>query len=509
MFQHGHDVVLVARGAHREAIAARGLTVEWPEGSVTLPIPVVGRPAELTFGPDDVVDRRRQEPGHGRRRRGARRVRPAGDADRLPAERRRQRGRLPAPLRVGARRDRDGADVAPRARRRAGLHATRPSAILDVGRWPAGVDDVTEAVAAAFRAVRVRVGRPPRHRPLEVRQAAAQPRQPGRRAVPARRRRRRGCARWPRAEGEAVLDAAGIDHVSEARGPRAARRHPAHRPDRRTPRGRARRRGRAWRGASRSRSTTSTARSCCSAGCTASPTPVNELLQRGHPRGRGRRTRARLDPRRRPPQPAVTTLGLAVDSRTTSSTGNTTWRSTSAPLSSMRTAVAPFAACGWRTVVSGGVLVRAVEVSSKPTTDRSSGTRSPSWLAASIGGDGHLVAHREQTSWAVGSGQQLAHGGGREGAVVGDALDDGEPVRVEAGGGDGAAVAGHPAVVDGVGRPSACGTKAMTPSSVWPRSIRCRAAAAAPPSSSMPTEGSPARDSRRARRSGAGAPRRW
>src|SRR4029077_6040283 len=55
MAQFGHDVVLVARGAHRDAIAARGLTVEWPESSVTLPIPVVGSPAELNYGPDDVV----------------------------------------------------------------------------------------------------------------------------------------------------------------------------------------------------------------------------------------------------------------------------------------------------------------------------------------------------------------------------------------------------------------------------------------------------------------------
>ena len=33
LFQHGHDVVLVARGEHQRAIAARGLTIEWPEGS--------------------------------------------------------------------------------------------------------------------------------------------------------------------------------------------------------------------------------------------------------------------------------------------------------------------------------------------------------------------------------------------------------------------------------------------------------------------------------------------
>ena len=55
MFQHGHDVVLVARGDHRAAIAASGLTVEWPDGAITLPGPVVGRPAGLTGGEDGVV----------------------------------------------------------------------------------------------------------------------------------------------------------------------------------------------------------------------------------------------------------------------------------------------------------------------------------------------------------------------------------------------------------------------------------------------------------------------
>ena len=68
MFQHGHDVVLVARGAHREAIAERGLTVEWPEGSVTLPVPVVGSPVRADVRARRRRDRRRQEPGHRRRR---------------------------------------------------------------------------------------------------------------------------------------------------------------------------------------------------------------------------------------------------------------------------------------------------------------------------------------------------------------------------------------------------------------------------------------------------------
>jgi 2-dehydropantoate 2-reductase len=56
LFQSGTDVVLIARGAHRDAIRDRGLRVLAPDGDdVTLPIPVVGHPRELTFTDDDVV----------------------------------------------------------------------------------------------------------------------------------------------------------------------------------------------------------------------------------------------------------------------------------------------------------------------------------------------------------------------------------------------------------------------------------------------------------------------
>lgn len=55
VFQHGHDVLLVARGAHAEAINARGLRFESPTESVNLPIPVVDDPAELDPSPGDVV----------------------------------------------------------------------------------------------------------------------------------------------------------------------------------------------------------------------------------------------------------------------------------------------------------------------------------------------------------------------------------------------------------------------------------------------------------------------
>jgi 2-dehydropantoate 2-reductase len=55
LFQQGHDVTLIARGAHYEAVCDRGLRLDTPDESVTLPIPVVDRPSAVTFRPGDVV----------------------------------------------------------------------------------------------------------------------------------------------------------------------------------------------------------------------------------------------------------------------------------------------------------------------------------------------------------------------------------------------------------------------------------------------------------------------
>jgi 2-dehydropantoate 2-reductase len=55
LFRQGHDVTLIARGAHYEAIAARGLRLETPDESVTLDVPVASCPAEVDFAPGDVV----------------------------------------------------------------------------------------------------------------------------------------------------------------------------------------------------------------------------------------------------------------------------------------------------------------------------------------------------------------------------------------------------------------------------------------------------------------------
>jgi 2-dehydropantoate 2-reductase len=214
MFQFGHDVVLVARGAHREAIAAQGLTVEWPEGSVTLPIPVVGTPGELTFGPTDVVIVAVKSQDT------------AGVVDALAAV-------APPETPVVCLQNGVANEVA-FLRRFANVHGVTvmaptwhlepgvvraythdAAAILDVGRWPGGVDDVTEAVAAAFGASGFEsLTRPdiPRWKYAKLLLNLTNPID----ALCPHDEDFDRLAKLARAEGEEVLVAAGIDHVSAA-----------------------------------------------------------------------------------------------------------------------------------------------------------------------------------------------------------------------------------------------------------------------------------------------------
>ena len=53
--QHGHAVVLVARGRHGAAMAADGLLIRSPDDEVRVSVPVFERPDQIMFGPDDVV----------------------------------------------------------------------------------------------------------------------------------------------------------------------------------------------------------------------------------------------------------------------------------------------------------------------------------------------------------------------------------------------------------------------------------------------------------------------
>ena len=53
--QHGHDVVLIARGAHLDVLRRDGLRLEDPDGIEQVPVEAVGHPAELDWRGGDVV----------------------------------------------------------------------------------------------------------------------------------------------------------------------------------------------------------------------------------------------------------------------------------------------------------------------------------------------------------------------------------------------------------------------------------------------------------------------
>ncbi len=55
LHQAGGDVLLIARGDHHDAIAARGLTLETPQERVTLPLAVARSPDAVDFDGEDVV----------------------------------------------------------------------------------------------------------------------------------------------------------------------------------------------------------------------------------------------------------------------------------------------------------------------------------------------------------------------------------------------------------------------------------------------------------------------
>jgi 2-dehydropantoate 2-reductase len=55
LFQGGHEVVLLARGAHLAALQDGGLRLLTPDGATTLPIPAIAQPAEIGLRDGDVL----------------------------------------------------------------------------------------------------------------------------------------------------------------------------------------------------------------------------------------------------------------------------------------------------------------------------------------------------------------------------------------------------------------------------------------------------------------------
>ena len=145
LHQAGHDVVAIARGDHLEAWRATGLRLQTPDEDVVLDVPVVGHPSELTLGADDVV------------------LLTMKSQDTVAAITELSPDVAVVCAQNGVANERE---VLRRFERTYGICVMMPTSftepgivqaqsapitgLLDIGRYPEGVDDVAESVAAAL-----------------------------------------------------------------------------------------------------------------------------------------------------------------------------------------------------------------------------------------------------------------------------------------------------------------------------------------------------------------------
>ena len=149
LFQHGHDVVLIARGAHGAAIAGGGLRLRAPEGDHVLRLPVVEHPGDLGLRPGDVVvlamKTQDTEPALAALAAVAPPETPIVCAQNGVENERLALRRFPLVHAMCV--------MLPGTYLEPGVvvaHGAPRSGILDLGRFPSGADEVTEEVAAAL-----------------------------------------------------------------------------------------------------------------------------------------------------------------------------------------------------------------------------------------------------------------------------------------------------------------------------------------------------------------------
>jgi 2-dehydropantoate 2-reductase len=213
LFENGHDVILIARGAHYEAMRDQGLRVETPVGDSVIKVPVVDSPAHIDWSDGDVVvlAMKTQDTVEAL---GALEDAGARGAPVVCAQNGVESERMA--LRVSA--SVYGICVmCPAAHLRPGVVQafSLPSpGILDVGRYPTGSDTVAESLAAAFRSATFHGERRPdimrwKYTKLLMNLGNAAE------ALAGPAARGSEIARRARAEGIATLHAAGIDFVSD------------------------------------------------------------------------------------------------------------------------------------------------------------------------------------------------------------------------------------------------------------------------------------------------------
>jgi 2-dehydropantoate 2-reductase len=213
LFQAGVDVTLVARGAHAEALAS-GLVLESPDESVTLPIPVVTEASALRWTDDTIVllavKGQHTEEALNQLVTVAPQETPIVCMQNGVENERRVLRRFPRTYGMCV--------MCPASHLRPGVivaHSAPVTGLLDLGRYPSGVDDVAETTATALRAATFEsVARADimrwKYRKLIMNLANAAE------ALTGSEGRDSALAREAQKEGEAVLQAAGIAVASTA-----------------------------------------------------------------------------------------------------------------------------------------------------------------------------------------------------------------------------------------------------------------------------------------------------
>jgi 2-dehydropantoate 2-reductase len=153
LHQSGQDVVLVARGPHLDALRANGLRLRTPDDDVVLPVPVVGSPAAIDWQDGDAVllTMKTQDTAPALQALAA--VAPPSTAV-VCAQNGVENERLAArvfPNVYGV------CVMLPAAHLEPGVveaHGAPLLGLLDIGRYPSGVDDAATEVAAALSGAR-------------------------------------------------------------------------------------------------------------------------------------------------------------------------------------------------------------------------------------------------------------------------------------------------------------------------------------------------------------------
>jgi 2-dehydropantoate 2-reductase len=153
LFERGYEVAVIARGAHRDAIARGGLRIESPDGVAVHRIEVAADPAELAPRPDDIVlltvKSHDTVPA-------LERLAAAGGRDLVLVCVQNGVANERAALRRFAR-TYSVCVMLPATHLVPGVvvaHSAPLGGSLDVGRYPAGVDETAGAIAAAFNEAR-------------------------------------------------------------------------------------------------------------------------------------------------------------------------------------------------------------------------------------------------------------------------------------------------------------------------------------------------------------------